>query len=124
MPSYDNFKLVDQISVVLDTARKGIIDTATFQKARLDANEWTAAYVRAQVATSGANYVAQLQRIANKQAECEAALTDWNVSVPAMTAEYTLLRDAAIAMRDCTVGNVAATLTQIIAQVTPKTRLF
>lgn len=124
MASLESLTIAQQATNLLSNVRRDIIDTATSLKARLDANEWTATYVRSQANAQGVQLVASLQRVANHQAAVEAALTDWSVDVGDTQAEYALLRNAAEALRDATVGNVTATLTQIIANVLSKTRLY
>jgi hypothetical protein len=62
--------------------------------------------------------------VADQRSPVEAALLEWQVSVNDTRADYQQLRPASEAMRDATAGNVATVLTQIIAQVPAKVRLF
>lgn len=120
----ESLVIAQQATQLLSNVRRDIRVACTEYKARLDAVEWTAAYVRQQTNAQGAALVTVLNKIASNQTAVENALVDWGVSVPDTTADYQLLRDAAIAMRDATNGNVSATLTQILTQVPAKTRLW
>jgi hypothetical protein len=124
MPSLENLNLSQQATALLANARRDLLASASEYKGRLDRSEFTAAYVRTLVNSQGTALVALLQRVADHQAPVEAALLEWQVSVNDTRADYTQLRTAAETMRDATAQNVATVLTQIIAQVPAKTRLF
>lgn len=118
MPSINNLQLASRAASILSDARREIRDTCAAYKARLDATEWTAAYVRAQTNATGQSIVTRLQtKLLANQASILTALADWSIPSTELTAKYTLLRDAAVAMRDATSVNVSATLTQILSQV-------
>lgn len=124
MPSLENLNLAQQATTLLANVRRDLLASAAEYKARLDANQFTAAYTRTLVNAQGTALVALLQKVANAQVAVEAALLEWEVSVDDTRADYTQLRTASEAMRDATAQNVAATLTAIIAQVPAKTRLY
>ena len=124
MASLEDLTIAQQAVSILGNVRRDVLAEANKLKARLDANEWTAAYVATTANGVGTQLVASLQRIATHQSAVETALTNWSVSVPDTTADYQELRSAAEAMRDATPTNISATLTQIIAQVPEAARLF
>lgn len=124
MASLESLTIAQQATTILSNVRRDMRQHCQYHKGRLDATEWTAAYVASLIGQAGAGLVAQLDKIASHQAAVEAALVDWGVSVPDTQADYTQLRTAAVAMRDCTTGNVATTMTQILSGVPAKVRLF
>lgn len=124
MPSLENLNLSQQATTLLSNVRRDLRSECATLKARLDANEWTAAYVQVQANNQGNALVALLQKLADHQAAVEAALLEWSVPVQDTRDDYNLLRTAAEAMRDATAANVSATLTQILSQVPAKTRIW
>lgn len=124
MASLENLNIAQQATQLLSNVRRDIRASCTEYKGRLDQNEWTAAFARANTNQQGTALVLLLQKVADHQAAVEAALLEWQVSVDDTQADYNLLRSAAEAMRDATAANVLNTLTQILIQVPAKTRLW
>lgn len=124
MASLENLMIAQQATTLLSNVRRDIRASCGEYKARLDDGEFTTAYVKTLTNSQGTALVKVLDKVADNQTAVETALAEWEVSIADTTADYTQLRDAAVAMRDATVGNVSNTLTQILAQVPAKTRLW
>src|SRR5690606_14298141 len=124
MPTLESLHLAEQATQLLANVRRDIRASCNDYKVRLDRNEFTAAYVRTLANGQGQAILGVLQRLADHRAAVEAALLEWSIPVNDTRGDYNQLRQAAEAMRDATAANVAATLAQILTQVTPKTRLW